>query len=64
MPNGELTLQEPPTLPEKQASTSTVFTYLPMALASTATILIFVRPNAGIRSRLARRSRARTSRPG
>ncbi|GAA4491271.1 type VII secretion protein EccC [Actinoallomurus oryzae] len=47
MPNGELTLQEPPTLPEKQATTSTVFTYLPMALASTATILIFVRPNAG-----------------
>jgi S-DNA-T family DNA segregation ATPase FtsK/SpoIIIE len=46
MPDGELSLQEPPTLPEAQHNLSTVFTFLPMGLASTATVLIFIRPGA------------------
>lgn len=44
MPEGELSIQEPPTLPEVQRSAGAVMMYLPMALSSTATVLLFVRP--------------------
>lgn len=47
MPNGELTLQDPPGLPEMQPNTSAVMTYVPMALASAGTVLLFVRPGSG-----------------
>ena len=47
MPEGALSLQEPPTLPEAQRNMSSVFTYLPMAMASVATMLIFVHPGTG-----------------
>ncbi|GAA2793016.1 type VII secretion protein EccCa [Crossiella cryophila] len=44
MPEGELSIQEPPTLPEVQRSAGAIMMYLPMALSSTATVLLFVRP--------------------
>ncbi|WP_245734254.1 type VII secretion protein EccCa [Lentzea jiangxiensis] len=44
MPEGELSVQEPPTLPEVQRSAGAIMMYLPMALSSTATVLLFVRP--------------------
>ncbi|MFS8099752.1 type VII secretion protein EccCa [Lentzea alba] len=44
MPEGELSVQEPPTLPEIQRSAGAIMMYLPMALSSTATVLLFVRP--------------------
>ncbi|GEB49173.1 type VII secretion protein EccCa [Streptomyces cacaoi] len=43
-PSGSLELQEPPALPERQSSISALFTYLPMAIASTGMVLIFLRP--------------------
>jgi len=44
MPDGELALQEPPVLPERQpAGVSSLFIYLPMAVSSAATVLIFSR---------------------
>ncbi|MFI0465608.1 type VII secretion protein EccCa [Saccharopolyspora sp. 5N102] len=44
MPSGELTLQEPPELPEVQSGMSGMITYLPMALSSLAMVMIFLRP--------------------
>ncbi|MEV0133084.1 type VII secretion protein EccCa [Dactylosporangium sp. NPDC050688] len=47
MPAGELSLQEPPPLPEHQQNLSSLFMYLPMAIASSATVLLFSRSGAG-----------------
>ncbi|MFF2210621.1 type VII secretion protein EccCa [Streptomyces antibioticus] len=44
MPQGELSLQEPPTLPEAQADTSAVWTFLPMGLMSASMLVMFLRP--------------------
>ncbi|MFJ1746191.1 type VII secretion protein EccCa [Streptomyces sp. NPDC088116] len=44
MPDGELNLQEPPTLPEVVPDTSAVWTYLPMALMSVSMMFMFMRP--------------------
>ncbi|WP_299532124.1 type VII secretion protein EccCa [uncultured Streptomyces sp.] len=44
MPEGELSLQEPPTLPETVPDTSAVWTYLPMAMMSVSMMLIFIKP--------------------
>ncbi|MFE4991812.1 type VII secretion protein EccCa [Streptomyces mirabilis] len=44
MPEGELTLQEPPTLPETVPDTSAVWTYVPMAMMSVSMMLVFIRP--------------------
>ncbi|MER6411457.1 type VII secretion protein EccCa [Streptomyces humidus] len=44
MPEGELTLQEPPVLPETVPDNSAVWTYLPMGLMSVSMMLAFVRP--------------------
>ncbi|MFD9393344.1 type VII secretion protein EccCa [Streptomyces sp. NPDC060000] len=44
MPEGELSLQEPPTLPETVPDTSAVWTYLPMAMMSVSMMLAFIRP--------------------
>ncbi|WP_280887038.1 type VII secretion protein EccCa [Streptomyces sp. LBL] len=44
MPDGELTLQEPPTLPEIVPDTTAVWTYLPMALMSVSMMFMFMRP--------------------
>ncbi|MFJ9562776.1 type VII secretion protein EccCa [Streptomyces fuscichromogenes] len=41
MPDGELTLQEPPTLPETVPDSSAVWTYLPMALMSASMMLMY-----------------------
>lgn len=47
MPEGELTLQEPPTLPEVVADSSAIWTYLPMAMMSVSMMLMFIRPGGG-----------------
>ncbi|MGW1427998.1 type VII secretion protein EccCa [Streptomyces sp. NPDC002431] len=47
MPEGELTLQEPPSLPEPQGAMGGIITYLPMALSSLGMVLIFIRPGQG-----------------
>ncbi|MEU3185078.1 type VII secretion protein EccCa [Streptomyces sp. NPDC006923] len=44
MPEGEVSLQEPPTLPEVVPDSSAVWTYLPMALMSVSMMLMFMRP--------------------
>ncbi|MFF4168854.1 type VII secretion protein EccCa [Streptomyces sp. NPDC001744] len=44
MPDGELALQEPPTLPEAEPNTSAMWTYLPMGLTSLAMLMMFLRP--------------------
>ncbi|WP_405576362.1 type VII secretion protein EccCa [Streptomyces sp. NBC_01092] len=44
IPEGELSIQEPPTLPEKVPDSSAVWTYLPMAMMSISMILVFLRP--------------------
>ncbi|MFI7098954.1 type VII secretion protein EccCa [Streptomyces sp. NPDC050161] len=44
LPQGELSLQEPPALPESQSAMSGVITYLPMALSSMGMVLIFLKP--------------------
>lgn len=46
MPEGELTLQEPPTLSESVPDTSAVWTYLPMAMMSVSMMLMFLRPGS------------------
>jgi S-DNA-T family DNA segregation ATPase FtsK/SpoIIIE len=43
MPQGELSLQEPPTLPEVVPDTSAVWNYLPMGMMSASMMLLFVR---------------------
>ncbi|MYW33315.1 secretion protein EccC, partial [Streptomyces sp. SID2119] len=47
MPEGQLTLQEPPVLAESVPDTSAVWTYLPMALMSVSMMLMFLRPGGG-----------------
>ncbi|MFI7336927.1 type VII secretion protein EccCa [Streptomyces sp. NPDC050085] len=47
LPEGELTLQEPPSLPEPQGAMSGIVTYLPMALSSLGMVLVFIRPGEG-----------------
>ncbi|MEW2077402.1 type VII secretion protein EccCa [Streptomyces sp. NPDC013433] len=47
MPSGEMTLQEPPGLPEEQPDTSSVWTYLPMALMSVSMMLMYMRGGTG-----------------
>ncbi|MFB7468625.1 type VII secretion protein EccCa [Streptomyces sp. NPDC056224] len=44
MPQGEMSLQEPPGLPEAQPNSSAMWMYLPMGLTSVAMLLMFVRP--------------------
>ncbi|WP_017574390.1 type VII secretion protein EccC [Nocardiopsis kunsanensis] len=46
-PEGELALQEPPTLPEHETNISSVFMYLPMALSSLAMVMMVLRPGSG-----------------
>ncbi|MFC4508188.1 MULTISPECIES: type VII secretion protein EccCa [Streptomyces] len=43
-PGGQLELQEPPVLPERQSGLSALFTYLPMAVTSLGMVLLFARP--------------------
>lgn len=47
MPEGDVALQEPPTLPESQADLSAVLTYLPMAVSSAGMLLLVARPGSG-----------------
>lgn len=44
MPDGELSLQEPPELPEVTPDSSAVWNYLPMALMSVSMVLMYMRP--------------------
>ncbi|MEU3599335.1 type VII secretion protein EccCa [Streptomyces sp. NPDC006798] len=44
MPDGELSLQEPPGLPEVTPDSSAVWNYLPMALMSVSMVLMYMRP--------------------
>ncbi|WP_121712984.1 type VII secretion protein EccCa [Streptomyces sp. E5N91] len=44
MPQGELSLQEPPVLAETVPDNTAVWTYLPMAMMSVSMMLIFLRP--------------------
>lgn len=44
MPDGEMSLQEPPTLPEVTPDSSAVWNYLPMALMSVSMMLMYMRP--------------------
>ncbi|MCL7429409.1 type VII secretion protein EccCa [Streptomyces sp. YS415] len=46
MPSGELSLQEPPVLPELVPDSSALWNYLPMALMSVSMMLMFIRPGA------------------
>ncbi|MFJ3902984.1 type VII secretion protein EccCa [Streptomyces sp. NPDC090025] len=48
MPDGEIQLQEPPVLPERQSGLGNIITMLPMALSSLSMVFIFLRPNGGI----------------
>jgi S-DNA-T family DNA segregation ATPase FtsK/SpoIIIE len=53
-PDGEIALQEPPVLPEKQGGgMSAAMTFLPMAVSSGAMMLMFVQPGARVTSYLA-----------
>ncbi|MET9886084.1 type VII secretion protein EccCa [Streptomyces sp. NPDC006430] len=47
MPEGELALQEPPTLPEAVPDSSAVWTYLPMGMMSGSMMLAYLRPGGG-----------------
>ncbi|PBC71092.1 S-DNA-T family DNA segregation ATPase FtsK/SpoIIIE [Streptomyces sp. TLI_235] len=44
MPDGEVQLQEPPGLPEKQSGMSSVLTMAPMALGSLSMVFMFLHP--------------------
>ncbi|HET6857951.1 MAG TPA: type VII secretion protein EccCa, partial [Streptomyces sp.] len=44
LPSGDLSLQEPPTLPEVTPDSSAIWTYLPMALMSVSMMMMFMRP--------------------
>jgi len=62
MPAGELSLQEPPVLPEAPTGNlGMMMTYLPMAIGSSALILLFVPPGRGGLSLLAAGLMAMTS---
>ena len=48
MPSGELSLQEPPVLPEEPTGNlGLLLTFLPMALGSSMMVLLFVQPSKG-----------------
>jgi S-DNA-T family DNA segregation ATPase FtsK/SpoIIIE len=47
MPDGEINLQEPPTLPETVPDSSAVWTYLPMALMSGAMMMMYMTRGGG-----------------
>src|ERR1700761_457492 len=48
MPSGELSLQEPPVMPEEPTGNmSLLLTFLPMAMGSSMMVLLFVTPGAG-----------------
>ncbi|MFJ8788765.1 type VII secretion protein EccCa [Streptomyces sp. NPDC102462] len=47
LPEGELSLQEPPTLPEIVPDTSAVWNYLPMGMMSASMMLLFIRMGTG-----------------
>ncbi|MFJ8754203.1 type VII secretion protein EccCa [Streptomyces sp. NPDC102441] len=44
LPSGDVSLQEPPTLPEVVPDSSAIWTYLPMALMSVSMMMMFMRP--------------------
>ncbi|MEV0405336.1 type VII secretion protein EccCa [Actinoallomurus sp. NPDC050550] len=47
MPDGEINLQEPPTLPETVPDSSAIWTYLPMALMSAAMMMMYMTRGGG-----------------
>nr|WP_308286645.1 type VII secretion protein EccCa [Streptomyces griseorubiginosus] len=47
MPEGELSLQEPPTLPEVVPDNSVIWNYLPMGMMSASMMLMFLRMGGG-----------------
>ena len=47
MPDGEINLQEPPTLPEVVPDSSAIWTYLPMALMSAAMMMMYMTRGGG-----------------
>ncbi|MCX4745837.1 type VII secretion protein EccCa [Kitasatospora sp. NBC_01287] len=47
MPDGEIQLQEPPVLPEKQSGMSSMISMAPMALGSLSMVFMFLRPSGG-----------------
>jgi S-DNA-T family DNA segregation ATPase FtsK/SpoIIIE len=47
MPDGDINLQEPPTLPETVPDSSAVWTYLPMALMSGAMMMMYMTRGGG-----------------
>ncbi|WP_370531769.1 type VII secretion protein EccCa [Streptomyces venezuelae] len=53
MPDGEIQLQEPPGLPEKQSGVGGIITMVPMALSSLSMVFIFLRPNGGMMTYIA-----------
>ncbi|MFD3945149.1 type VII secretion protein EccCa [Streptomyces sp. NPDC058579] len=53
MPDGEIQLQEPPVLPEKQNGIGSIITMVPMALSSLSMVFIFLRPNGGLMTYIA-----------
>ncbi|MDX3849472.1 type VII secretion protein EccCa [Streptomyces sp. AK02-01A] len=46
VPSGQLELQEPPVLPERQNGMSALLTYLPMAIMSLGMVMLYARPGA------------------
>ncbi|MFJ4274323.1 type VII secretion protein EccCa [Streptomyces coelicoflavus] len=48
MPDGELSLQEPPALPEATPDSSAVWNYLPMAMMSVSMLFIYIRPGSSM----------------
>ncbi|MEU3560556.1 type VII secretion protein EccCa [Kitasatospora sp. NPDC006786] len=47
MPDGEIQLQEPPGLPEKQSGMASVISMAPMALGSLSMVFMFLHPGGG-----------------
>lgn len=47
MPDGELSLQEPPVLAEAQPNAGGIWTFLPMGMMSMSMMFVFLRPGAG-----------------
>ncbi|MEU7361762.1 type VII secretion protein EccCa [Streptomyces olivaceoviridis] len=46
VPSGQLELQEPPVLPERQNGMSALLSYMPMAIMSLSMVLLYARPGA------------------
>ncbi|MFD8012760.1 type VII secretion protein EccCa [Streptomyces sp. NPDC058955] len=47
MPDGELSLQEPPALAEAQPNAGAIWTFLPMGMMSMSMMVMFLRPGSG-----------------